>query len=69
VKKLARKAYTIFRQNPRHPGLRFKLVPPHGNIYSVRIGIGYRALGMMPNTNEIIWFWIGTHAKYDTLLS
>ena len=69
MKKLARRAYAMFRQNPRHPGLRFKPVPPHANIYSVRIGIGHRALGIMPTANEIIWFWIGTHAKYDNLLS
>ncbi len=34
---------------------------------SVRIGIGYRALGVRKG-EEIIWFWIGSHADYDRLL-
>jgi hypothetical protein len=34
------------------------------NIYSVRIGIGYRALGVWKG-DRILWFWIGSHAQYD----
>ena len=37
-------------------------------IYSVRIGLGYRALGVR-EADEIVWFWIGSHADYDQLLS
>ena len=28
----------------------------------------YRAVGVREG-NEMIWFWIGTHADYDRLLS
>jgi len=51
-----------------HPGLNFKRVPPHPDIYSIRIGIGYRALGVMPNSAEIVWYWIGSHADYDRMI-
>jgi hypothetical protein len=36
-------------------------------IYSVRIGIGYRALGLREE-DRVFWFWIGSHAEYDELL-
>lgn len=41
----ARRAYHLFRENPEHPSLRFKKVGQLENVYSVRIGLGYRALG------------------------
>lgn len=38
-------------------------------IWSVRIGIGWRALEVMKkNENKIAWFWVGSHAEYDNLL-
>src|SRR5262249_39755636 len=68
VKALARAAYRRFSTDPMHPGLNFKRVPPHPDIYSIRIGIGYRALGVMPNSAEIVWYWIGSHADYDRMI-
>jgi hypothetical protein len=60
----ARRAYRIFREKPSHPSLRFKKVDPLENVYSVRIGLGYRALGVLEGS-VVIWFWIGSHAEYD----
>jgi hypothetical protein len=34
---------------------------------SVRIGVGYRALGLL-KADTVTWFWIGTHDEYDRLL-
>jgi hypothetical protein len=36
-------------------------------LYSARVTLGYRALGLMED-EEVTWFWIGTHAEYDRLL-
>ena len=63
----AKRAYQLFRQNPSHPGLNFKKVDEVSNIYSARVGLGYRALGQIEGS-DIIWFWIGPHAEYDKLL-
>jgi hypothetical protein len=63
----AREAYRLFRRSPTHPGLRFKQVHPDPPTYSARVGIGYRALGVLDG-DTVIWFWIGTHADYDRLL-
>ena len=42
-------------------------MPPHDDIWSVRIADNYRALGQRSG-DRIIWFFIGTHAEYDELL-
>jgi hypothetical protein len=67
VKRQAREAYRAFKQNPRHPGLHFKQVPPTEPIFSVRITDDYRALGRRDG-EDIIWFWIGPHAEYENLI-
>ncbi|RZM82454.1 ParE family toxin-like protein [Leptolyngbya iicbica] len=69
VKATARKNYQLWRENPSHPSLEFKKVNNKLNIWSVRVGIGWRALGVMkPQENKIVWFWIGSHAEYDRIL-
>ncbi len=68
VRKQAREAYRLFAQNSGHPGLQFKKLFDRPPIYSARVGIGYRAVGVM-KPNKIVWFWIGSHADYDKLIS
>lgn len=67
IRQQAREAYRLFLDNPSHPGLRFKKVHPEPPIYSARVGIGYRAVGVLDG-DTVIWYWIGTHADYDKLL-
>lgn len=68
VRRQAREAYRLFQQDPAHPCLRFKQVRSVPPTYSARIGIGYRALGVLGG-DTIVWFWIGSHAEYDQLLA
>jgi len=67
VRQQAREAYRLFSLDPNHPSLRFKKVHPTEPVYSARISIGYRAVGVFDG-DEIIWFWIGSHADYEKLL-
>ncbi|MCY3549770.1 MAG: hypothetical protein OXH39_04865 [Candidatus Poribacteria bacterium] len=67
VKEKTRKNHRLWQQNPNHPSLRFKRVHTIEPIYSVRIGIEWRALGLREG-NAIHWFWIGPHDEYDRLL-
>lgn len=67
VKLRAQRAYKLFRLNPAHPGLNFKKVDDQDNVYSARVGLGYRALAQMDG-EDVVWFWIGPHAEYDKLL-
>lgn len=68
VRDAAQKAYRLFLSDPRHPSLQFKKVHSREPIYSVRVTIGYRAVGLLEG-EEIAWFWIGNHAEYDRLLT
>ena len=67
VREQAGRAYALWRSDPFHPSLQYKQVSPRWPIYSVRVGIGYRALGLR-ETGHVYWFWIGSHAEYDELL-
>ena len=67
VKRQAREAYGFFSSNPRHPSLDFKRVGQRSPVYSVRVNIDYRAMGVVEN-GDIVWFWIGPHHEYDRLL-
>ena len=69
IRRQAREAYRLFKNDPYHPSLQFKRVSRQKPIYSVRIGLSYRALGIREADDVIIWFWIGSHADYDQLLS
>jgi hypothetical protein len=44
------------------------MVSHRQSIYSARVGLGHRALGLR-ESDTITWFWIGSHADYDTLLA
>ena len=68
VKRRARASYERFRRDPHHPSLQFKQVHAARPVYSVRVGLGYRALGVRKG-EVMVWFWIGSHADYDRLLA
>ena len=67
VRLRAKRAYHLFRHNPAHPGLNFKKVDDRDNVYSARVGLGYRALANVDG-EDAVWFWIGPHSEYDRLL-
>jgi hypothetical protein len=58
----------MFAKNPQHPSLQFKQVHPSRPIFSARVALGYRALGVRDG-DDLIWFWVGSHADYDQLLA
>ena len=65
VRQQARRAYG--RRDPSHPGLNLKKVDHENDVYSVRVGRGYRALGRLDGS-DMVWFWIGPHGQYDKLI-
>jgi hypothetical protein len=66
IQQLTRNSYVLLKQNSAHPSLPFKPVK-NGAFRSVRISLGYRALGV-PVDQGVQWFWIGSHADYDKLM-
>jgi hypothetical protein len=68
VQRQANATYKLFKANPSHPSLSFKQVSPRGPVYSARVGLHYRALAIR-KSDEVIRFWIGSHAEYDKMFS
>lgn len=67
VQEQADKAYTLWQEDPYHPSLQFKRVSQKQPIYSARVSINYRALGLL-EVDHIYWYWVGAHDEYDELL-
>jgi hypothetical protein len=68
IQERARSAFQLWLRDSRHPSLHFKQVAAAGeNIWSVRVGIHWRALGVR-DADTLVWFWIGSHADYDRLI-
>jgi len=68
IQRRARQTYRLWQENPFHPSLQFKQIHTTKPIFSVRVGIGWRAVGVRQD-ETMIWFWIGSHAEYDKLIS
>jgi hypothetical protein len=68
VKRAARKAYDLWRDNPWHPSLHFKCINSEEDIWAVRISRSYRAIGVFEG-DTITWFWIGGHDEYERFFS
>ncbi|HJX27592.1 MAG TPA: hypothetical protein VJ885_06735 [Thermoanaerobaculia bacterium] len=65
VQNLADKNFELLKADPRHPSLHFKKA---GRYWSARVGLFHRVLAVeVPD--GILWFWIGSHAEYDKILS
>ncbi|MBU1616073.1 hypothetical protein KJ693_12295, partial [bacterium] len=64
IQRKAHRAYRLWRTNPFAKSLRFKRVSEAESIYSVRIGRGHRALGLL-ESDTIYWYFIGNHDEYE----
>lgn len=65
VQRLADKNYDLLQADPAHPSLQFKEV---AGLWSVRVGLHYRAVAYREGS-DLFWFWIGSHAEYDKVVS
>jgi hypothetical protein len=46
-----------------NPSLRFKCINHEEDIWSVRITLGVRSLGVLDG-DTVTWFWVGDHDDY-----
>ena len=67
IKSLAKKTYNIWKDDPYHKILKYKQIHSSKEIYSVKIGKGWKTLGLK-REEKMVWFWIGSHADYDKLI-
>ena len=68
VQRLADEQFERLKSDPKHPSLHFKKVGRRKQLWSARVGMHYRALGL-DKPEGVVWVWIGTHAEYDKLLA
>lgn len=64
IRTLADKNFEMLRINLRHPSLRLKKI---GFFWSARVGLRYRSLAK-ERQEGLVWFWIGSHDRYDQLI-
>lgn len=69
VRQLAEKNYRLWKENSQHPGLRFKQIHPELPIFSFRVGMTYRTVGVETDEGEVIWFWIGSFQQFKQLVN
>jgi len=67
VRRLAEKAYSLWKRNPGHSSLHFKKLKGNEALWSIRVGRQYRALARRRD-NLVVWVWIGHHSDYDRLV-
>ena len=67
TRRQAIRGYLLRRDDPWHQSLHFKCVSDKHGVWSVRVGIHWRALGTRDG-DTLTWFWIGSHAGYDRLI-
>jgi len=66
IRQQAEKNFELLKANPEHPSLQLKSV---GRFWSARVGLSWRALAVkVPESETLVWFWIGSHAEYDRLV-
>ena len=63
----AKATYKQFQKDPYYPSLHFKQVHSTKPIYSARISLDYRVIGVLQD-NKVVWFWIGPHDEYEKLI-
>jgi len=70
IRSRADKQFSLRKANPQHPSLQFKKVGErHGQeIWSARVTLTYRALAIK-RSDGYLWFWIGDHKTYASLIS
>lgn len=66
IKKKARKAECLFRENPFHPSIRLhKLGGKLKNFWSISLDMKYRIIFKTMDDGIILFISVGTHAIYE----
>ena len=69
IRKLAEENYHSWKENPRNPGLRFKQIHQSLPIFSFRVGMRNRTVGVETDDGKIVWFWVGSFETFEKSIS
>jgi len=67
VRRQASATFRLWLADPWKRSLEFKRVHPQRLVYSVRVGLNWRALAVVEG-DVARWFWIGPHSEYDRIV-
>lgn len=69
IRERADKQFALLKANEQHPSVQLKKIGErHGvEIWSARVTLNYRALALK-RPGGFLWFWIGDHKSYETLI-
>lgn len=56
IQRSSRKAYVLWREDPKRLGLHFKKLQGFSNVYSIRINESYSALRILED-GYFLWYW------------
>lgn len=70
IRRRADKQFALLKANPGHSSLQFKKIGERQGqeVWSARVTLSYRALAIKRD-DGFLWFWIGAHTTYETLIS
>jgi len=68
VRILAENNYKLWQENPTHPKLRFKQIHRKKPIFSFRVGMRHRTVGIRSDDDKIVWFWIGSFQQFESMI-
>ncbi len=60
IRALAEENFHLWQKSHDHPRLRFKQVMDDPEVFSFRVGLNHRTLGVRTPNNRIAWFWVGS---------
>lgn len=66
VQQAADSQFKLLKKDPQHPSLQFRQLSSRSDCWYARVTQDYRTLATKYQ-NVYIWFWIGTHAKFNAL--
>jgi len=69
IRKLAEENYHLWKENPRNPGLRFKKIHDSLPIFSFRVGMRHRTVGVETDDGKVVWFWVGSFETFRNAIS
>jgi len=69
IRELAEKNYQLWKENPMKPGLRFKKIHVELPIFSFRVGMQHRTVGVETDDGKLVWFWIGSFELFEKYIN
>lgn len=69
MRQLAEKNYHLWKENPSHPGLRFKKIHHDLPIFSFRVGMRHRTVGVETDDGKVVWFWVGSFEIFEAFIN